>query len=126
MDGFALLTPLALLGLPVAGWIVVRCMEHTERMEMIRRGMVPPPYGTGRSGSVFALTVLAVTLLAAAYLMGLAAIVYPVSEPASASGTWLIAGVLSILVASAFAVSMRRGLRNTRGLRALPPSRKRW
>ena len=40
---FALLTVLCA---PLAGWVAVRMMEHIERMEMIRRGMIPPAYGS--------------------------------------------------------------------------------
>jgi len=32
-----------LFGAPVAAWIVSRVLAHQERIEMIRRGMVPPP-----------------------------------------------------------------------------------
>ena len=32
------------LSVPLAGWVAVRMMEHIERIEMIRRGMTPPPY----------------------------------------------------------------------------------
>ncbi|MDQ2866770.1 MAG: hypothetical protein M3R51_11160 [Candidatus Eremiobacteraeota bacterium] len=32
-----------LFGAPVAAWIVSRVLAHNERMEMIRRGFVPPP-----------------------------------------------------------------------------------
>jgi hypothetical protein len=31
------------IGLPVAGWIVSLVFRHHERMEMLRRGIVPPP-----------------------------------------------------------------------------------
>jgi len=30
------------VGLPIGGWIVSRILRHRERMEMLRRGMVPP------------------------------------------------------------------------------------
>lgn len=32
-----------LFGAPVAAWIVSRVLAHQERIEMIRRGMMPPP-----------------------------------------------------------------------------------
>ena len=32
-----------IFGLPVMGWIVSRVLAHHERMEMLRRGVVPPP-----------------------------------------------------------------------------------
>jgi hypothetical protein len=32
-----------IFGLPVMGWIVSRVLAHQERMEMLRRGVVPPP-----------------------------------------------------------------------------------
>jgi len=32
-----------IFGLPVMGWIVTRVLAHQERMEMLRRGIVPPP-----------------------------------------------------------------------------------
>ena len=34
-----------LFGLPVLGWIAIRTMKHRERMEMLRRGIAPPPDG---------------------------------------------------------------------------------
>ena len=33
---------LCVFGLPIAGWIVIRVLQHQERMEMIRRGLTPP------------------------------------------------------------------------------------
>jgi hypothetical protein len=36
-----------LFGLPVLGWILSRVMKHRERMEMLRRGIAPPPDGRG-------------------------------------------------------------------------------
>ena len=32
-----------IFGLPVMGWIVSRVLAHHERMEMLRRGIAPPP-----------------------------------------------------------------------------------
>ena len=32
-----------IFGAPVAAWIVSRVLAHQERMEMLRRGIVPPP-----------------------------------------------------------------------------------
>jgi hypothetical protein len=32
-----------IFGLPVFGFIIVRALQHKERMEMIRRGILPPP-----------------------------------------------------------------------------------
>lgn len=32
-----------IFGGPVAAWIVMRVLKHQERMEMLRRGIVPPP-----------------------------------------------------------------------------------
>ena len=34
-----------IFGAPIAAWIVSRVLVHQERMEMIRRGVVPPPGG---------------------------------------------------------------------------------
>ena len=34
---------ICIFGLPIGGWIVVRMMQHRERMEMIARGIMPPP-----------------------------------------------------------------------------------
>ncbi len=33
---------LCIFGLPTAGFVIVRMMQHRERMEMIKRGMTPP------------------------------------------------------------------------------------
>ncbi|HUZ49091.1 MAG TPA: hypothetical protein VMW12_05030 [Candidatus Dormibacteraeota bacterium] len=38
-----------LFGAPVAAWVISRVLAHQERMEMIRRGIVPPPGGLGGS-----------------------------------------------------------------------------
>jgi len=35
---------ITVLSVPLAGLVAVRMMEHVERIEMIRRGMTPPPY----------------------------------------------------------------------------------
>jgi hypothetical protein len=37
------LAVVCIFGLPVMGWIVSRVLAHQERMEMLRRGVVPPP-----------------------------------------------------------------------------------
>ncbi|MBV8244906.1 MAG: hypothetical protein JOZ38_03210, partial [Candidatus Eremiobacteraeota bacterium] len=34
---------LIVVGAPIAAWIVSRVLAHQERMEMLRRGFVPPP-----------------------------------------------------------------------------------
>jgi len=41
----AALAVVCIFGLPVAGWIVTRMLKHMERMEMIKRGIVPPDDG---------------------------------------------------------------------------------
>jgi hypothetical protein len=33
---------IVIFGLPVGGWIISRILRHRERMEMLRRGIVPP------------------------------------------------------------------------------------
>jgi uncharacterized protein DUF6249 len=38
----AALAVVCIFGLPIAGWILVRFMQHQERMAMIQRGIVPP------------------------------------------------------------------------------------
>lgn len=43
-DEFAAIVLVTIFGVPAAAWVAVRMMEHLERMEMIRRGMIPPPY----------------------------------------------------------------------------------
>lgn len=42
---------LMVFGLPTAGWVIVRLMRHMERMEMIKRGMLPPEDDRNRSQS---------------------------------------------------------------------------
>ncbi|HTU69510.1 MAG TPA: hypothetical protein VMF11_04240 [Candidatus Baltobacteraceae bacterium] len=44
-DFVAAIAIMVIFGAPVAAWIVSRVFAHNERMEMIRRGMVPPPSG---------------------------------------------------------------------------------
>ena len=48
----AALAVVCIFGMPVFGWIVVRMMKHTERMEMIKHGMIPPD----KDADVFART----------------------------------------------------------------------
>ena len=47
MIDYSDLIPLAaiffMFGAPVAAWIISRVLSHQERMEMLRRGIVPPP-----------------------------------------------------------------------------------
>jgi hypothetical protein len=38
-----------IFGAPVVAFVVTRVLAHRERLEMIRRGMVPPPRGGGRA-----------------------------------------------------------------------------
>jgi hypothetical protein len=39
------LVPVIIFALIIGGWMVGRVMRHRERMEMLRRGIVPPPAG---------------------------------------------------------------------------------
>jgi hypothetical protein len=41
----ALVAILVIFGAPIAVWMLSKIHAHTERMEMIRRGMAPPPPG---------------------------------------------------------------------------------
>jgi hypothetical protein len=117
-----LVVAMALFGMPVAAWIVVRGMEHTERMEMIRRGMTPPPYAF-RSASVpstagvLVLAVFSIVLLAAAWLVGFSSIVYPPSAQAPYALLFL-AGIAIV----PFVLARALRVRSTHRLRALPPS----
>jgi hypothetical protein len=43
---------ICVFGLPIGGWIVVRVLDHRERMAMLQRGIVPPP--NSRYGRKFA------------------------------------------------------------------------
>lgn len=89
---------------PLAAWIAVRTMEHRERMEMIRRGMTPTTYAPLHAGVALVL-LLGVVLLAAAYLIGLGVMVYPVTSDVGLS---LAGGVLLALVAMLVAIRARR------------------
>ena len=42
-DIIGALAVVCIFGLPVLGWIVSRVLAHQERMEMLRRGVMPPP-----------------------------------------------------------------------------------
>ena len=42
-NSIAALAVVCIFGLPIAGWILIRFMQHSERMAMIKRGIVPPP-----------------------------------------------------------------------------------
>lgn len=42
-DFVGALAILLIFGAPIAAWVTTRVLQHNERMEMIRRGMVPPP-----------------------------------------------------------------------------------
>jgi hypothetical protein len=49
-DNFVAAIAIVLIfGAPVAAWIVSRVLHHQERMEYLRRGMVPPPHMGGRA-----------------------------------------------------------------------------
>ena len=39
---------ICIFGLPIGGWIAIRMMQHQERIEMIKRGMMPPPAGADK------------------------------------------------------------------------------
>jgi hypothetical protein len=39
-----------IFGLPIIAWVIIRILAHAERVEMIRRGIVPPPNGTWGAG----------------------------------------------------------------------------
>ncbi|HEX3464690.1 MAG TPA: hypothetical protein VHS78_11635 [Candidatus Elarobacter sp.] len=43
MDVTGAIAIIVVIGLPVAGWITSIVLRHQERMEMLRRGIVPPP-----------------------------------------------------------------------------------
>ncbi len=45
-NGIAALAIVCIFGLPVAAWIVFRALRFVERIEMIKRGMIPPPEGS--------------------------------------------------------------------------------
>jgi len=47
------LVPVAIFSLVIGGWILGRIMRHRERMEMLRRGIVPPPNGKDWKNSRF-------------------------------------------------------------------------
>jgi hypothetical protein len=38
---------ISIFGLPIGGWILIRVMQHRERMAMLQRGIVPPPEAFG-------------------------------------------------------------------------------
>jgi hypothetical protein len=42
-DFVGALAILLIFGAPIAAWVTTRVLQHNERMEMIRRGMMPPP-----------------------------------------------------------------------------------
>ena len=119
-EGIALVAVVALLGLPVAGWIVVRGMEHTERMEMIRRGMIPPPYvvrvqSAPELAGAFGLILLGVTLLAVAFVVGFAAIAFP-AEGSGQIPSWLGATVLASTIV-AIAMMRARAIRSRKRIK---------
>jgi hypothetical protein len=128
-DDAALIALVAVFGLPVAGWVAVRMMEHVERMEMIRRGMLPPPGGESRPAvappalDVCLQVYLGVRLFLAAIalLLGLSFVVYPggVFQPeahGSQPGGW-------ILLATGVWLLVAFGRRPRAPAKAAPPSR---
>jgi hypothetical protein len=44
-NSVAIIGIICLFGLPVGGWIIMRILNHRERMAMLQRGIVPPPVG---------------------------------------------------------------------------------
>src|SRR5579883_1102768 len=120
-EGMAWVVAVALLGLPVGGWIVVRGMEHTERMEMIRRGMMPPPYAARIHNApnptgAFALVMVSVMLLAFAFVMGVAAIALP-AEGSSQIPSWLAAVVLASSAIAVASVICSRAIRGQKRIK---------
>jgi len=49
-DVVALFAIFCIFGAPVLAFVILRILAHAERIEMIRRGMVPPPSGFGGMG----------------------------------------------------------------------------
>jgi hypothetical protein len=51
-NSVAIIGIICIFGLPIGGWIIMRILNHRERMAMLERGIVPPP--EGRLGRKFA------------------------------------------------------------------------
>ncbi len=47
------LVPVLIFGFIIGGWVLSRILRHRERMEMLRRGIVPPANGRGWKRSRF-------------------------------------------------------------------------
>jgi len=103
-------------------------MEHVERMEMIRRGMMPPPYLS--QPRTLVLSFLSLVLLAAAAVEGFSAIAYPAGGMPEGGRSWslgsllLLVGVVAALALAFGRARIARARCSTpaRKLRALPPA----
>lgn len=70
-------------------WVAVRTMEHFERMEMIRRGMLPAPYRAVQFSGGIMLAMLAIVLLAGlAFVVCTDEILLPGPHLAANAGWW--------------------------------------
>ncbi|MBV8602921.1 MAG: hypothetical protein JO359_15260 [Candidatus Eremiobacteraeota bacterium] len=47
-NSIAALAVVCIFGLPIVGWILIRFMQHSERMAMIKHGIVPPQGNPGK------------------------------------------------------------------------------
>ena len=133
---------LCVFGLPVAGWILVRLMQYSERMAMIKRGMTPPGYsqpgwgghpspGAGlsppgavpwrRSPQGQLARGITVTMIGAALLIGLSFIG---GTPGNGwvPGPWLLGGLIPMFVGLSQIISaMIAGAQFPRGTPIAPP-----
>jgi hypothetical protein len=115
---------LCIFGLPTFAFIVIRMLQHRERIEMIRHGMAPPspvgreyartmqppprqravpidnddPQRTLRKGVVLTFIGLALTI-------GLASIGFLVDPPRFVPGPWLLGGLIPLFVGIAQVVT---------------------
>ncbi|MBV9647893.1 MAG: hypothetical protein JO043_10555 [Candidatus Eremiobacteraeota bacterium] len=125
-DLVALLAVFCIFGLPVFGWIAVRTLQHRERMEMIRHGVVPPAgnWKDWKGGAGIApqavpprLNVpddeaqrtlkkgIVVTFIGLALTFGLACIGFLIDPPHFVLGPWLLGGLIPLFVGLAQVVT---------------------
>jgi hypothetical protein len=51
-DWIPIIGMICVFGLPIAGWITIRVLQHRERMAMLQHGIVPPPQGRRLRGGM--------------------------------------------------------------------------
>lgn len=113
-DLIPILAIICIFGLPIGGWVAIRVLQHQERMEMIKRGMMPPPAGAekwaaaagtpaAQPGPNYAAQAMLrkgimTTFIGLALLIGLSFIGFHDGGNSWVPGPWLLGGLIPMFV----------------------------